>query len=79
MERATYPSDLTDDQWAILDPLLPGAKPGGRPRSVDLREVLDGILTAHAGVPARHSHGACIGGVEGVITPALNQRLRDHR
>src|SRR5438309_10516507 len=44
MERETYPSDLTDDQWAVLEPLLPGAKPGGRPRSVDLREVVDGVL-----------------------------------
>jgi putative transposase len=44
MERETYPSDLTDDQWAVLEPLLPGAKPGGRPRSVDLREVIDGVL-----------------------------------
>ena len=43
MERQTYPSDLTDAQWAILEPLLPPAAPGGRERSVDLREVLNGI------------------------------------
>jgi putative transposase len=39
-----YPSDLTRTQWERLKPLLPDAKPGGRPREVDLREVLDGIF-----------------------------------
>lgn len=42
--RAPYPSDLTDEQWQIIAPLLPAAKPGGRPRSVDLREVINGIF-----------------------------------
>ena len=36
-----YPSDLTDAQWKILKPLIPPAKPGGRPREVDMREVLN--------------------------------------
>lgn len=44
MKRKRYPSDLTDDQWNELAPLLPAAKPGGRPRTVDLREVINGIL-----------------------------------
>ena len=39
-----YPSDLTRTQWKRLKRLLPKAKPGGRPRSVDLREVLNGIF-----------------------------------
>lgn len=39
-----YPTDLTDDQWAVLQPLLPAAKPGGRPRAVDLRLVLNTIF-----------------------------------
>src|SRR3954467_5661013 len=39
-----YPSDLTRTQWERLKRLLPEAKPGGRPRSVDLREVLNGIF-----------------------------------
>lgn len=44
MKRKHYPSDLTDAEWNRLKRLLPPAKPGGRPRSVDLREVLNGIL-----------------------------------
>jgi putative transposase len=43
MKRKHYPSDLTPLQWGRLRPLLPPAKPGGRPRSVDLREILNGI------------------------------------
>jgi putative transposase len=44
MSRSPYPSDLTDAQWAILEPKIPPAKPGGRPRSVNMREVIDAIL-----------------------------------
>ena len=44
MQRASYPTDLTDAQWAVLAPLLPPAKPGGRPRSVDPREIVNAIL-----------------------------------
>ena len=41
---ARYPSDLTDEEWALIGPLLPPAKPGGRPRPTNLRDVMDGIL-----------------------------------
>ncbi len=44
MKRKLYPSDLTDKQWAILAPLIPVAKTGGRPRLVNLREVLNAIF-----------------------------------
>ncbi len=44
MKRKAYPSDLTAAPWQVLAPLLPAAKPGGRPRTVDLREVINGIL-----------------------------------
>ena len=44
MYRKPYPSDLTDAQWQELAPLLPAAKPGGRPRAVDMREVINAIL-----------------------------------
>ncbi len=40
----SYPTDLSDAQWKILEPLLPKARPGGRPRSVNLRRVIDAIL-----------------------------------
>ena len=42
--RRTYPSDLTDTQWAILEPLVPASKHGGRPRAVDIREIINTIL-----------------------------------
>ena len=43
MTRKPYDSDLSDGQWAQLAPLIPPPKPGGRPRSVDMRDVLNGI------------------------------------
>jgi putative transposase len=43
MSSSGYPSDLTDQEWALLAPLLPVARPGGRPRSVNLRAIVDGI------------------------------------
>lgn len=39
-----YPSDLTDDEWSLVEALIPPAKHGGRKRSVDVREVLNGIF-----------------------------------
>jgi putative transposase len=42
--RKPYPSDLTDAQWEWIAIALPAAKPGGRPREVDLREVVNAIL-----------------------------------
>jgi putative transposase len=42
--RKRYPSDLTDKQWAIVEPLIPPAKSGGRPREVDMREVVNAIF-----------------------------------
>ena len=44
MTRTSYPSDLTDRQWSIIEPLIPPAEPGGRERSVDMREVVNAIL-----------------------------------
>jgi transposase len=39
-----YPSDLTDAEWALVEPLIPPAKHGGRHREVNIREVLNGIF-----------------------------------
>jgi transposase len=44
MERRSYPSDLSEREWALLEPLIPPAKPGGHPRTTDMREVLNAIL-----------------------------------
>jgi len=44
MARIAYPTDLTDAQWRIIEKRIPAAQPGGRPRSVDVREVVNGIL-----------------------------------
>lgn len=44
MERKAYPSDLTDAQWRLIASLIPEAKPGGRPRKYEMREVIDGLL-----------------------------------
>lgn len=42
--RNGYPSDLTNKQWQRIEPLIPPAKPGGRPRKVDMREIINAIL-----------------------------------
>jgi transposase len=42
--KLRYPSDLTDDEWSLIKPLIPPAKPGGRKREVDEREVVNGIM-----------------------------------
>ncbi len=44
MNRRGYPSDLTDEQWAILAPLIPQPHAGCRPRQVQMREVVNAIL-----------------------------------
>lgn len=44
MSRTPYPSDIDDGQWKVIAPLIPPAKPGGRPRTVDMREILNAIL-----------------------------------
>jgi putative transposase len=44
MTRKPYPSDVTDEQWAVLEPLIPPARPGGRPRKTDMREVVNALF-----------------------------------
>jgi len=44
MKRKPYPSDLTDAQWALVEPLIPKAWPGGRPRKVDMLEVVNALM-----------------------------------
>lgn len=51
MTRKPYKTDLSDDQWLLLHPLIPPAKHGGRPRSVDMCEVINAIMyVLHTGI-----------------------------
>ncbi len=46
---------LSDEQYCLLEPLIPPAKPGGRPRSVDMRRLLDGLFyVVRTGCQWRH-------------------------
>ncbi len=44
MSRRAYPTDLTDAQWAILEPFVPAPKPGGRPAMHPRREIVNAML-----------------------------------
>ena len=44
MARRAYPTDLTDAQWAVLEPLVPAPKPGGRPPAHPRRELVNAML-----------------------------------
>ena len=48
-KRRAYPSDLTNGQWALIEPMIPDAAPGGRPRRAAKREIVDAILYFPAG------------------------------
>jgi transposase len=43
-DRLRYPSDLTDEEWSLIEPLIPPAKHGGRKREVVVREVVNGVM-----------------------------------
>src|SRR5205085_7595993 len=42
--KLRYPSDLTDDEWGLIEPLIPPGKKGGGKRTVNLREVVNGLM-----------------------------------
>src|SRR6185437_13656433 len=44
MSQRIYPSDLSDEEWAVLEPMIPAAKPGGHPRRVDMRQILNALF-----------------------------------
>ncbi len=53
--RKPYPSDLTDAQWEIIQPLIP-VNTVGRPRTVEMREVLNAIFSLNrSGLPVGHA------------------------
>jgi transposase len=43
-DRLRYPSDLTDEEWALVEPLIPPGKRGGGKRTVIMREVMNGVM-----------------------------------
>lgn len=54
MGRRAYPSDLTDGEWKILEPLIPKPNPEGRPALVERREIVNAILyVLRSGCPWR--------------------------
>jgi transposase len=55
-DHLRYPSDLTDDEWAHVEPSIPPAKPGGGKRRTDMRAVMDdsqSVKSAEKGGPHR--------------------------
>jgi len=42
--KLRYPSDLTDEEWSLVKPAIPPAKPGGRKRETDERELVNGVM-----------------------------------
>jgi transposase len=44
MTRKIYPSDLSDVEWQLLEPLIPAQKPGGKKRTVNMREIVNAIF-----------------------------------
>src|ERR1700688_326954 len=43
-DKLRYPSDLSDEEWALVEPLIPPGKPGGGKRTVVMRNVVDGVM-----------------------------------
>ena len=43
-DHLRYPSDLTDDEWAHIEPFIPPARPGGGKRRKEMRAVMDGVM-----------------------------------
>src|ERR1700730_6876684 len=55
MILSRHPTDLTDTEWALLAPLVPAAKAGGRSRTTDMREVVNAVFYSCVAV----ANGAC--------------------
>ena len=43
-DHLRYPSDLTDDEWTLVEPFIPPPKPGGGKRRTDMRAVMNGVM-----------------------------------
>jgi putative transposase len=86
--RKPYPTDLTDAQWQRLEPFLPAAKPGGRPRRVAPRDLLDAYwyllrtgcawrLLPHDFPPWQTVYSQVRRWQRDGVWPALHQRIRE--
>ena len=51
--KLRYPSDLTDDEWRLVEPLIPPGKPGGGKRTVVMREVVNGLTPIPKDLPPK--------------------------
>jgi transposase len=49
-KRPSYPTDVTDDQWRRLEPLIPAPKPGGRPPKYTRREIVNAVFSTNCAV-----------------------------
>ncbi|MCS7305818.1 MAG: hypothetical protein NZ602_12020 [Thermoguttaceae bacterium] len=45
--KQVYPSDLTEEQWQVIEPLIPPARPDGQPRRVTILALLNGMFYLH--------------------------------
>ena len=80
--RRSYPSDLSNKEWELIRPLVPAAKPGGRPRSTDMRELLNSIFyVAEGGI--KWSRGSDISVLAGrrkkISSPVARVRQEETR
>jgi hypothetical protein len=56
-DHLRYPSDLTDDEWAYVEPLIPPARRGGGKQRTDMRAVMNGEEAASGKAADNRSHG----------------------
>jgi transposase len=69
--KLRYPSDLTDDEWAHVEPLIPPAKRGGNKRHVEVRETLPRTIRKRS---SGQKCSRCIG--TGALSPTLLSPVR---
>src|SRR6266404_3057014 len=72
-----YPSDLSEAEWRLVEPLIPPAKRGGRKRSVNVREVLNGIFYVLSTGRKRHIMVDTLGLMLGIVVHPANVQDRD--
>lgn len=71
--RLRYPSDLTDPEWALIEPLIPPAKLGGNKRTVVMREVVNAVMYTRRITRAWWWRCCCMA-TAAASTPAANWR-----